>query len=226
MNTTKLSNIAIVVLALCTLASTGILIRHEFFAPKIVVRDARPERIKGWREFAETGLRLGPPNAPVTITAFSDFQCPFCKQLNGVLDTLRREYPSEIAVVFRHYPLENIHAYAHQAALAAECANAQGRFAEFGDSVFAHQEALAQASWTHLAATAGVADTVTFRRCLLDSTFAGHIQRDVAAGKRLSVTGTPTVLVDGWRLRGPNSHHAIDSLIQLETKGRVASARR
>ena len=192
-------------------------------APTITVVSTQPEEVKTWQSYSRVGLRIGAVDAPVTITEFSDFQCPFCKELNVALREIRKRYPTQVAIVFRHYPLERIHPYAWAGALAGECAAAQSRFEAFDDSVYSHQDLLGQRPWVQFAAEAGVADTGAFQRCLRDSSYVDHVRRDVQAGKALNVLGTPTVLVNRWRIRGPNSRDAIDSLVQKELKGRVVA---
>jgi protein-disulfide isomerase len=84
---------------------------------------------------------LGPADAWVTIVEFSDFECPFCARVQTTLDTVLPEFGSDVRLVFKNFPL-SFHAYARPAAIAAECAHAQGRFWEFHDLVFAGQAAL------------------------------------------------------------------------------------
>jgi Thioredoxin len=75
-------------------------------------------------------LRTGPPNARRVVIEFGDFECPFCARFAHVLDTVAARVPGGVRVYFRHYPLQ-MHAYAHAAAIASECAAEQGRFEDF-----------------------------------------------------------------------------------------------
>lgn len=78
----------------------------------------------------------GASNPKVTLIEYSDFQCPYCKQFNTSVQQALAAYPDQLAVVFRHFPLESIHPYAEQLAEGSECASAQGKFWEFHDAVF------------------------------------------------------------------------------------------
>ena len=83
----------------------------------------------------------GPADAWVTIVEFSDFECPYCALVQPTLDTVLTGAGSDVRLVFKHFPL-SMHAHARPAAIAADCAHAQGRFWEFHDLVFAGQATL------------------------------------------------------------------------------------
>src|SRR5215475_14449731 len=85
----------------------------------------------------------GPEKAPVTIIAFSDYECPYCKRAEATVAEVVKAYPTQVKVVFRDYPLP-FHQHARGAAEAANCANAQGKFWEYHDKLFASQPALDQ----------------------------------------------------------------------------------
>jgi protein-disulfide isomerase len=90
----------------------------------------------------------GNKNAKVTVVEFSDFQCPFCEQFfKNTYPQLKKEYidNGKIAFYYRHFPLTSIHPYAKSAAIAAECANDQGKFWEYHDLLFQNQN-----SWVNL----------------------------------------------------------------------------
>jgi protein-disulfide isomerase len=126
---------------------------------------------------------------------------------------LRSKYQSDLAIVFRHWPLAH-HRFAYPAARAAECAAAQGAFASFHDAVFKNQDRLGLKTFTALAAESGVADLNAFDRCSADSLPVLAIDEDVAAAKAIGGTGTPTIVVNGWLLTGGGDRDRIDSLVQ------------
>jgi protein-disulfide isomerase len=152
------------------------------------------------------------------ITEFSDFQCPYCRRLKAALDTIMGRYPNDVAVIYRHFPLTKLHPYASPAAYASVCAAQQGRFQGFYDVVFARQDSLGKLPWTAMAARAGVRDTVAFSRCLADSASVQAIAVDRQAGDQLKVRGTPTVLVDKWRVPGTPTTAILDSIVRQELK--------
>ena len=133
-----LSTATTVVLTLCALVLTGILVRREFF-PGITA--TAPREVEHWSQLASAGHTMGPANAPVRILEFSDFQCPYCARLQPTLQAIRAKYPDRVAVVYRHFPLAD-HPHAMQAALASECAAAQGRFERFHDILFAAPDSI------------------------------------------------------------------------------------
>jgi predicted DsbA family dithiol-disulfide isomerase len=174
-----------------------------------------PTRVDDWRAYSKLGHRLGPADARVTITVFSDYECPACRRTFGVLHAVQLRYPRDVSVVIRHYPL-GYHKEAFLAALSAECASAQGRFEEYSRVLFEAQNALPRNVWSRVAERAGVADTAAFFSCVAQRRYAPHVRRDEEAGRRLGVTATPTVLVNGWRLQEASTEANIDSLVRRE----------
>jgi len=108
-----------------------------------------------------------------------------------------QRHPHDVSEVFVHYPLP-IHRFSHQAAQAVECATRQGRFAEMRDRLFAQQDSFGLKPWAAYAAAAGVPDTVRFASCLKDSTAAARIVRGSKLAEQLALSGTPTIMVNGW----------------------------
>lgn len=195
----RVLNGALVVLTLCAVIVTGLVVRREFFAPP--PGQPRATTVEDWREYARDGHRMGPADAPVTVVVFSDFQCRFCAVLMASLRDLRNAYPDEVAVVYRHFPLSN-HEHAAAAARASECAGAQGRFEPFHDALFASQDSIGAISWDRFASEAGVKDLAAFRACTMNSAPSPALARDSAAGGRLRVSGTPTLLINDQRFQG------------------------
>ena len=138
----------------------------------------------------------GRADAKLTMVEFSDFQCPFCGRFTReTRGQLEREYvdTGKVRMVFRNFPLQNIHPNAIKAAEAAECAQRQSKFWEMHARLFANQQALADADLVRDAQAIGV-DVPSFRQC-----FAGEavtrIRMDLNEGARAGVTGTPTFFI-------------------------------
>jgi protein-disulfide isomerase len=142
----------------------------------------------------------GPANAPVQVTVFSDFECPFCRRAEPALTQLIARFPEEVMLVWKHYPL-SIHAGARPAAEAAQCAHDQGRFWPFHDALFAETLPASQAAFADLARRLGL-DVGLFADCLVRHAHAREVERDVAAGERAGVAGTPTVFINGLAFTG------------------------
>jgi predicted DsbA family dithiol-disulfide isomerase len=207
------ANIMTGVLTGCAVVVTAMLIRREFFPP---APDTGPQEtnVRNWKMYASVGQRMGATNGLVTLTEFSDFQCPFCRQLAQRIDTVQKLHPNQVAVVYRHYPLATLHPHARAAALAAECAGDQGRFSEMHTLLFAKQDSIGTLSWMEFGMRARVPDTAAMARCIRDSTFAAEVDRDVAAGKRLGIEGTPALLVDGTFVHGAPSLQRLNELVE------------
>jgi protein-disulfide isomerase len=142
----------------------------------------------------------GPQAAPVTIVAFSDFQCPYCASVNPTLDKLRAEYGGRVRVVFKHFPLP-IHPRAMQAHQAAVAAQEQGKFWEMHDRIFAAQQSLDRATLVSHARELGL-DVPKFERALDAAATQARIRADMAEGTRIGVQGTPTFVVNGRMFSG------------------------
>ena len=135
----------------------------------------------------------GSPDAPLTIVEFSDFQCPFCRRhWQQTYGQLTREYiaTGKVRYVFRHFPLENIHAQALKAGEAAECAAAQGKFWEMRDRLFANQRTLMPDTFIEHAQALGL-DETQFTACLAGQMTA-RVRSDLTMGAQAGVRATPS----------------------------------
>jgi protein-disulfide isomerase len=143
----------------------------------------------------------GGANAPVTLVEYGDYQCPFCAAANQVVRFLESRYGSELRVVFRHFPLVEIHPLAAPAAEAAEFAGDHGRYWEMHDEIYANQNRL---STQFLFAIAGTMQLpqMGLRDSIARSLHADKIQADFMGGIRSGVNGTPTFFVNGLRHQG------------------------
>ncbi|MFL5538879.1 MAG: DsbA family protein [Longimicrobiaceae bacterium] len=201
-----LGNAATAVLVLCALTVTGLVVRRELFPPAAAAppgADApRSLSASEWAAASGAGEVMGPAGAPVQIVEFSDFQCPFCARIAPVLQRVRERHPGRVAVIYRHYPLEQIHPFARDAAVASECAAAEGRFEPFLTLVFAEQDSLGTKAWERFAAQAGVRDADAFRRCLSDAAVRRRVERDAEVARRLQVRATPTLVINGTLITG------------------------
>jgi len=186
-------------------------IRQEFFPPKAAEPPA-PKVIDDWRAFA-IGQRIGPPDAKVTIVEFSDFQCPFCARAAAELVDVRRRHPSDVAIVYRHYPL-SFHEFAVPAARATECAALGGAFTAYHDLLFANQDSLGATPWSEFARRSSVASIPAFDRCMQDTTSgAGAIERDQKAGKKLGIRGTPAFLINDLLVAGYSKTGSLEARV-------------
>jgi protein-disulfide isomerase len=143
----------------------------------------------------------GNPNAPVTIVEFSDFHCAFCRRAHPVIQELLAKYGDQIRLVYKDMPLDNLHPSARAASEAGLCANAQGKFWEFHDKLFASGPDSSPATLNRLAQEVGI-DVAPFEACYKERRFKAQVEASVQSGSRLGVTGTPTFFINGRTLTG------------------------
>lgn len=208
-------------LTLSAVAIAGVLVRREFFSPAnagtLPSLNDPITFVDQWRGLVEEGVVVGSRDAPIMVVQFSDLECPFCRRFHGTLRSAQSDYGDKVAYSFVHYPL-SMHKLARPAAIAAECAGRQNRFAEYLDAVFEKQDSLGQRTWTAFAADAGVRDTAALIACMSDTAVSARVERNVALGDLVGVRGTPTVIVNGWRfpVTPPDSQfrRVIDALLE------------
>src|SRR6266545_495089 len=128
---------------------------------------------------------------------------------------LRAARGNDFKVIYRHYPLVQIHPLAFEAAVAADCASKQGRFEAYHDVLFAKQDSIGAISWGQFAHRAGVPDQHEFERCMESPSSASKVREDIEAGDQLQVRGTPTVVIEGIRFPGTPPLRTLDSLLNV-----------
>jgi len=158
---------------------------------------------------------IGNAKAPVTIVEFSDFQCPFCLRASPTIKRLRETYGDKVRVVWKDFPLTQIHPQAFKAAEAGHCAADQGKFWEFHDKLFGNQQALQPEFLKQYAKDAGM-DAAAFETCLDSSKYAERVRDSVAAGSAVGVSSTPTVFVNGRMLEGAQPYEVFAAVIDEE----------
>jgi protein-disulfide isomerase len=157
----------------------------------------------------------GKADAPVTLVEYSDFQCPFCLRVMPTLKQLRAKYGDKLRVVWKDFPLTQIHPQAFVAAQAGNCAREQGKFWELHDKMFGNQSALQPDALKKYAADAGL-DSAKFNQCLDSSKYEARVQDALAAGGRLGITSTPTAFVNGRIISGAQPIEVFQTVIDEE----------
>ena len=140
--------------------------------------------------------RLGPEHAPVTVVEYGDFECPTCKQAAPSLQLLLQRFPGQVRLVFRHFPLEEVHPHAVCAAEAAEVAGAQGKFWEMHDLLFQNQLHLKGAQLHGYAERLNL-DLARYTAEMDDEIYRQRIREHIDGGRRSGVRGTPGIFLDG-----------------------------
>jgi protein-disulfide isomerase len=144
----------------------------------------------------------GPRTAPATLAEYGDFECPHCGRVHFILDELMEQMGDQVRLVFRHFPLTQVHPHAQRAAEAAEAAGAQRRFWEMHDMLFENQDALEDADLMAYAQELGL-DLNRFQVELVSGAHAPRVRQDFLSGVRSGVNGTPTFFINGRRHDGP-----------------------
>lgn len=151
---------------------------------------------------------MGPENAKVTIVEFGDFECPACRQLDLVLRDLLPHYP-EVRLVFKHFPLTDIHPWAMTAAIASQCAYQQSpaTFWKLHDAIYDAQDQITPSNaWDKLQALANQQglNSETYQACMINPETSNSIKSSIEEGRALAITATPTTFVNGRRIVGPD----------------------
>ncbi|MEZ0256438.1 MAG: thioredoxin domain-containing protein [Chthoniobacter sp.] len=166
--------------------------------------------------------RLGSAQAPVQVVVFSDFECGFCRQLTTVLHRVQAEFAPDVAIVYRHFPLEG-HPRALPAAIAAECAAEQGAFWPYHDKLFAGEGDLTDARFLELAVSLGL-DLQRFTACLQSAPPRQVVEANFREAMELGLPGTPCVFINGRRFQGALTYENLVKRIKEVVPKSSASA--
>lgn len=152
---------------------------------------------EGWQDDLAFDRRIGPADARYRLVVWFDYQCPACRQFEEEIDIVRRDLGGEFAVVYRHFPLTALHPLAYQAAVAAECAKAQGYFPQMHHALFEAQLDGTSLPIALLVAQSGIPDARAFDACTTDpeSPAVQAVEADLARVRTLNVNGTPAVQI-------------------------------
>lgn len=161
---------------------------------------------------------FGPSDAKVTLVEFSDFQCPFCSRAANAVKEIKAKYGTKVRFVFRQFPL-SFHQNAHMAAQASLAAHAQGKFWEYHDKVFDNQKALEREALEKYAKELGL-KMEPFKKALDTKEFAAKVDADMKLGNDVSVSGTPTLFVNGKRVQNPTDVAAVSKMIDDAMAGK------
>ncbi len=149
---------------------------------------------------------IGPANAAVTVFEFSDFQCPHCKVFADALKEATVKYP-QVRFIYKNFPLEQIHPWSLNAAIAARCAfkTSNDDFWKVSAAIFQNQTTLdakdAAQHFKEYATAAGV-PAAAYDACIADPATKAAVEKDASEGQSLGVGSTPTLFVNGHPLPG------------------------
>jgi len=155
----------------------------------------------------------GSAKPAVTIVEFSDFECPFCSEVQGTLKQVMQTYGKDVRLVFKHLPLEG-HRNSLPAARAAYCAAEQDRFWQFHDALFASRN-LSPALFEQVANDLGLG-VPKFRACLESEQSRTAIVKDIETARLFRIESTPSFIVNGKLINGALSFADFQKIIERE----------
>jgi protein-disulfide isomerase len=161
----------------------------------------------------------GPANADITIVEFADFECPHCREVHTALKTVEKDYP-QVRIVFKDFPLSQIHPWAETAAIGARCAFQQSSlsFWKIHDLIFDNQDSISPDNvFDRLTAYAGQLglNQESFKACMASPEAKRAVEVNHEEGIALNVTSTPTLFVNGRPLVGGDLN-SIEDVIKFE----------
>ncbi|MBC8071624.1 MAG: thioredoxin domain-containing protein [Deltaproteobacteria bacterium] len=155
----------------------------------------------------------GKAGAPVTVVMFSDFECHFCRQGYLTLRELERRYPKQVRIAYKAFPLD-FHSGALPAAIAARTAQAQGKFWEFHDRIFADRQMDLERLFEY-AKDVGI-DPLALARDLESLDYGPEVRRDMRQARKLGVTSTPTFFINGRPIAGAQPIDELSAVVEQE----------
>ncbi|HEX3572950.1 MAG TPA: thioredoxin domain-containing protein [Acidobacteriaceae bacterium] len=194
-----------------------------------MVQQARQDYMKRLRDGADVVVELSAPrvnvaydparvrgnaDAPVTIVEFSDYQCPYCHQVEPTIAAVLAKYGDKVRFAYRDFPLRNIHDHAEIAAEASRCALEQGKFWDYHDQLFKGTN-LDKEALVGYARNAKM-DQQQFESCLTSDKYKAQIDKDIEEGRKAGVSGTPTFFINGISTSGAQQPDAFTRIIDDE----------
>lgn len=161
----------------------------------------------------------GNEDAQVTLVEYGDYQCPYCGDAHPVIKRLQKSLGNKLRLVFRNFPLTQVHPYALLAAQAAEAAALQGKFWEMHDLIFENQEHLEPEVLPVWAHKIGL-DVDQFAKAVSEARVTKRIEEDYASGLESGVDGTPGFFINGTRYEGEEDYDSLRAAL-LDAAGTV-----
>ena len=152
--------------------------------------------------------------ASCSLVEYGDYECPSCGQANPIVHELQQHFGDRLSVVFRNFPLSQIHPWAEPAAEVAEFAADYGKFWEMHDLLYENQASLSEALFAKLAFALDLPVSL-LGAVIAERTYYARLRRDFAGGVRSGVNGTPTFFINGQRHDGSYDFTSLsDAILQ------------
>jgi len=171
---------------------------------------------------------LGPAHAPVTIIEFSDFQCPYCREMHEVLKDMREEFGPRLRVVYKNFPLDSdcnprvkttLHPGSCLLAYAAECAYQSGCFESFYDKLI-NADSFSPGSLLQMAIDCGM-DPDVFQACMAGESPKEAVRADINDALKIGIKGTPMLVVNSHIIQGSRSEKEMEAIIKAALEGKT-----
>jgi protein-disulfide isomerase len=165
---------------------------------------------------------FGAPGAPVVLVVFSDFQCPKCQDEAKVLrENVVKTFPDKVRVYFKNFPLETIHPWSKAAAIAGRCVFREkpAAFWDYHDWIYEHQsEILPDNLKTKVIGWADSKnlDSAKLGQCMDTKATENEVNREIAEGRALTISGTPTLFINGRPMTGAVPWQTLEQVIRRE----------
>ena len=164
---------------------------------------------------------FGAAEAPITIIEFSDYECPYCRKWHvEVWPQLKEAYGDQIRLVYRDFPLTNIHPNATPAAVAANCAQEQDMYFPYSEKLFEMKLNLGTTTYQSYAEELGM-DMDAFNECLESDRYLAEVEADYQYAAELGIRSTPTFFVNGIPVVGAQPFEVFQSLIDKDLAGEL-----
>lgn len=160
---------------------------------------------------------LGEKNSKVNIVVYSDFKCAFCKEQEQAIKNLIAKNPKNVSLIWKDYPENSIKSASYQAALAARCAQEQGRFWEYHDLLFANSGDSSENLYSQLAEKLNL-DLRNFNACLSEKKTEKLVDADIKEADALDITGVPFIYVNDKEIMGRTSLEELEKMVEDELK--------
>jgi len=159
------------------------------------------KNLKNSNEIFSNSPIKGTVDSEIILIEFSDFQCPYCAEAHKILKRFLAKHQYQVTLVYKHYPIAQIHSEAIPAASASWAAHQQNKFWEYQDFLFSHQEKLGEALYLQAAKKLKL-DLIQFNQDRKSQDATNAIQKDVELAETLGISGTPFFVMNGETFSG------------------------
>jgi protein-disulfide isomerase len=214
LSSNTLSNAFTGILATCAIIMTGLCV-NQYFTNRSTNRSERS--IDDWQELL-TGrkIALGNDRSKLKIIEFTDYQCPYCRSMEPVIESMVDASAGKVAVVRYDLPLVQAHEHAMDAAIAERCAEQFGIGRDYSRQLYMAD--LSKIDYASLARNLGLRDENKFEKCVYDPKIRTRIDHDIAVAKKYDINSTPTFIINGKVIKGLQTREQLES--QLTSEGR------